>query len=197
MREKLDEPYPPAMVREAALKKTEAGLVPGSDGWFVVNAREARWVERPGRGHNLPFTGWKDHEAETYFPQLGMSLLVLEPGEPIGMYHWEADQEDFLVLSGDALLIVEGEERPLRQWDFVHCPPRTQHMIVGAGDGPCLVLAVGAREHQTGDWGGYTVDPVALRHGAGVEEETGDAKLAYSRFPESRPTPYRGWLPGD
>jgi hypothetical protein len=32
----------------------------------------------------------------------------------MAMYHWEADQEHFLVLSGDALLIVEGEERPLR-----------------------------------------------------------------------------------
>ena len=67
---------------------------------------------------------------------------MLGPGEPIGMYHWETDQEDFLVLSGEALLIVEGQERPLRQWDFVHCPPKTEHMIVGAGDGPCVVLAI-------------------------------------------------------
>ena len=72
------------------------------------------------------------------------------PGEPIGMYHWEADQEDFLVLSGEALLIIEGEERPLRQWDFVHCPAETKHIIVGAGDAPCVVLAVGAREHSGG-----------------------------------------------
>jgi len=114
------------------------------------------------------------------------------------MYHWEADQEDFLVLSGEALLLIEGEERPLRQWDFVHCPAEANHMIVGAGDGPCAVLAVGAREHQEGaDWGGYTVDEVALRHGAGVEEETSDAELAYARFPEPEPTRYRdGWLPG-
>ena len=79
------------------------------------------------------------------------------------MYHWEADQEDFLVLSGEALLIVEGEERPLRQWDFVHCPPDTKHIVVGAGDGPCVVLAIGGREHQEDPgWGGYTVDEVAL-----------------------------------
>jgi uncharacterized cupin superfamily protein len=185
------------MVPEAELKKTEAGLVADSDGWFVMNAREARWINRPGRGHNLPFTGWTEHEAETYFPQLGVSLVVLAPGEPIGMYHWEADAEDFLVLSGEAILIVEGQERPLRQWDFAHCPPGTGHMIVGAGEGTCVVLAVGAREHQTGDWGAYTVDPVALRHGAGVEEETNDAAVAYARLGKPKPTRYRdGWLPG-
>lgn len=184
------------MVPEAALEKTEAGLVPVSGGWFVLSAREARWIHREGRGQSLPFTGWTEFEAGTYFPQLGVSLFILGPGEPIGMYHWEADQEDFLVLSGEALLLVEGQERPLRQWDFVHCPPQTQHMIVGAGDGPCTVLAVGAREHQTGDWGAYTVDEVALRHDAGVEEEMSDAELAYARFPKSEPTRYRdGWLP--
>ena len=184
------------MVPEAELEQTDAGLVPAAHGWFVLNARDARWIRRDRRGHSLPFTGSTDHEKETYFPQLGVALLVLAPGEPIGMYHWEADQEDFLVLSGEALLLVEGQERPLRQWDFVHCPPRTNHMIVGAGDGPCTVLAVGAREHQAGDWGGYTVDGVALRHGVGVEEETDDVRVAYARFAKSEPARYRdGWLP--
>ncbi len=180
------------MVPEAPLERTENGLVPVGDGWFVLNAREARWRHREGRGERLPFEGDSD------FAQVGISLYVLGPGEPIGMYHWEADQEDFLVLSGEALLIVEGEERPLRQWDFVHCPADTKHIIVGAGDGPCVVLAVGGREHQEGDgWGGYTVDEVALRHGAGVEQETNDADEAYARFPEPEPTRYReDWLPG-
>jgi uncharacterized cupin superfamily protein len=186
------------MVPEAGLEKTEAGLAPKGAGWFVLNAREARWRRREGRGHSLPLTGWDDDEAEAHFSQLGVQLFVLEPGEPIGMYHWEADQEDFLVLTGEAILIVEGQERPLRQWDFVHCPPRTRHMIVGAGDGPCLVLAVGAREHKRDDdWGGYTVDPVAQRHGVSVEEETSEVRRAYARFAESEPTRYRdGWLPG-
>jgi uncharacterized cupin superfamily protein len=184
------------MVPEAALEMTEAGLVPAGEGWFVMNACDARWIERAGRGVNLPFTGWTEIEAETYFPQLGITLVVLGSGEPIGMYHWEADQEDFLVLSGEALLIVEGQERSLRRWDFVHCPPRTGHMIVGAGDGPCTILAVGAREHQAGAWGAYTVDEVALRHGVGVEEETTDSEVAYGRFAGSKPTRYRhGWLP--
>ena len=137
-------------------------------------------------------------EGETEFPQLGVSLYVLGPGEPIGMYHWEADQEDFLVLSGEALLIVEGQERPLRQWDFVHCPPETKHIIVGAGEARCVVLAVGAREHEgEPGWIGYTVDEAALRHSAGVEQETSDVGAAYARFPEPEWTPYReGWLPG-
>ncbi len=180
------------MVPEAPLEPTEMGLVPSGEGWFVLNARAARWRHREGRGESLSFEGATD------FPQVGINLFVLGPGEPIGMYHWEADQEDFLVLSGEALLIVEGEERLLRQWDFVHCPVETKHIIVGAGDAPCAVLAIGAREHQEGDgWGGYTVDEVALRHDAGVEEETPDADLAYARFPESVPTRYReGWLPG-
>jgi uncharacterized cupin superfamily protein len=113
------------------------------------------------------------------------------------MYHWEAGQEDFLVLSGEALLIVEGEERPLRQWDFVHCPPETKHIIVGGGEASCVVLAVGAREHQEGaGWGGYTVDELALGHGAGVEQETTDVGEAYARFAEPESTQYReGWLP--
>jgi uncharacterized cupin superfamily protein len=179
------------MVPEAQLEQTEHGLVAVGEGWFVLNAREARWRHRERRGERLPFDG------ETHFPQLGVSLYVLGPGEPIGMYHWEADQEDFLVLSGEALLIVEGEERPLRQWDFVHCPAETRHIIVGAGDGLCAVLAVGARAHPEAGSIGYVVDEAALRHGAGAERETTDEVQAYARFPEPEPTRYReGWLPG-
>lgn len=179
------------MTAEARLEHTDSGLVPAGEGWFVLNAREARWRHAQGRGARLTFEG------ETQFPQLGISLFVLAPGEPMGMYHWEADQEDFLVLSGEALLIVEGEERPLRQWDFVHCPTETKHIIVGAGDAPCAVLAVGAREHQAGDrWGGYTVDEAALRHGAGVEQVTNDAAEAYAGLAQREPTGCReGWLP--
>jgi uncharacterized cupin superfamily protein len=188
------------MVPEAALEETEAGLAPVGGGWFVLNAREARWRHRPGRGESLPFTGFTSFESKTYFQQVGIGLVVVEPGVPTTLYHWEADQEDFLVLSGEALLIIEGQERPLRQWDFVHCPPGTRHAIVGAGEGPCVVLAIGAREHvdENCHGGAYAVDEVALRHGAGVEDETSDAELAYARFPKGEPTRYRdGWLPGD
>ena len=179
------------MVPEAPLEPTDEGLVPKGEGWFVLNAKDARWYHADGR------SSFCDFEGETDFPQLGFNVSVLNPGEPMAMYHWEADQEDFLVLSGEALLLVEGEERPLRAWDFVHCPPETKHVIVGAGDGPCVVLAVGARERSVGrpDWGGYSVDETALRHGAGVEGETSDPAVAYARFERRRPTAYRPeWL---
>jgi uncharacterized cupin superfamily protein len=179
------------MVPEAPLERTEFGLHAAGDGWFVLNARDARWRERPERGYSLPFEG------ATHFPQLGINLFVLGRGEPIGMYHWEANQEDFLVVAGEGLLLVEGEERPLGQWDFVHCPAGTNHIIIGAGDTGCVVVAVGAREHGGEEtWGGYPVDGLALRHGVGVEEETSDAEVAYARFPEPRPTRYpEGLLP--
>ena len=175
--------------------------MPAGEGWYVLSAAEARWYHRGGRG------GAAGLQGNGEFPQVGVSLVVLEPGEPMAMYHWETDQEDFLVLSGEAVLVVEGEERRLRQWDFVHCPAGTKHVIVGAGDAPCTVFAVGARAHHTvrepdgtlrgaDEWGAYTVDEVALRHGAGVAEETQDAEVAYARFPRPEPTRYReGWLP--
>jgi uncharacterized cupin superfamily protein len=181
-----------AVVPEAPLEQTENGLAPRGDGWFVLNARDARWFDRGERGFVCYF-----ESDESEFPQVGVNLFVLGPGHPMSMYHWEADQEDFLVLQGEGLLIAEGEERPLRQWDFVHCPVGMSHVIVGAGDGPCVVLAVGAREHQEGpDWGGYPVDDAARRHNAGVDEETNDATKAYARFTPRQPTQYReGWLP--
>jgi uncharacterized cupin superfamily protein len=190
------------MVPEAPFEETELGVRPGGPGWFVLNARDARWFDRKGSGMEVGLHGKGD------FPQLGIALYVLGPGEPMAMYHWETDQEDFLVLSGEAIAIVEGQERPLRQWDFVHCPAGTKHVIVGAGDGPCVVFAVGARENTTirlpdgtldarRDWGAYSVDEAAIRHGAGVEEETTDADVAYARFAEAEPMRYRdGWLPG-
>jgi uncharacterized cupin superfamily protein len=115
----------------------------------------------------------------------------------MAMYHWEADQEDFLVVSGEAVLVVEGEERHLRAWDFVHCPPRTKHVLVGAGTGPCLVIAVGARAHDgQPDSLGFTADPAAKKYGASVEEDTMDGDVAYASAPPRKPTAYRdGWLP--
>jgi uncharacterized cupin superfamily protein len=180
---------------EAELVKTERGLVPKGEGWFVINARETQWWERPGRGVLCEFEG-AGFEGATDFHELGINLQRLSPGEPMSMYHWEADQEDFLVLAGEALLVVEGEERPLRRWDFVHCPAGAKHTIVAAGTEPCLVLAVGARTASTGpEWGAYTVDEAALRHGAGVEHETTDPGEAYARFGQGRLTGYReGWL---
>jgi uncharacterized cupin superfamily protein len=145
------------MVPEAQLRDDGAGLVPASTGWFVLNARDSRWFQRPGRGDSLPLTGCDEFEAETYFPMLGMSIQVLPPSEPNGTYHWETEQEDFLVLAGEALLVVEGHERPLKQWDFVHCPPETGHVFVGVGDEPCVILAASSRQSRRTARGASTV----------------------------------------
>ncbi len=184
-------------MREAELRDTGAGLVPASEGWFVLNVRDARWLRRPGRGHSLPLTGVDEYEAETFFPMLGMSIQVLEPGEPNSMYHWETDAEAFVLLAGKAILLVEGEERPLEQWDFVHCPPETKHAFVGAGDGPCVLLAVSSRQFQATDhWGAYSPDEAARRYGASVDEETSDSEAAYARLTPSEPMRYpEGLLP--
>jgi uncharacterized cupin superfamily protein len=184
------------MVPEAPLERTEHGLVAKGAGWFVLNAREAPWYERDGRGFFCEFEGLEEHEPD--FSQLGINLTVLRPGEAMAMYHWEADQEDFLVVAGEALLIVEGEERPLRQWDLVHCPPRAEHTILGAGETACVIVAVGARDRSTGsDWDAYTVNEAARRHNAGVDEETTDREQAYARFGPSELMRYRDdLLPG-
>jgi hypothetical protein len=186
------------VVPEAPIKETDEGRVVTGDGWFVVNAREIRWRASPGLGFSSNFGG------ETLFDQLGVGLTVLGPGEPMSMYHWETDQEDFLVLAGEATLIIEGQERPLRQWDLVHCPPGTAHVIVG---GPCIIFGVGSRERHTmigpdGKRTGrpgcseYVADPVAQKYGAAPDETTESAEEAYARFPERTFTRYGGWLPG-
>jgi Cupin domain len=180
---------------EAPLEPTDHGLVCTGDGWFVANARELRWYESEGWGRFSNLAG------DTQFRQLGIGISVLGPGQPLSMYHWETDEEDFLVLAGTATLLVEGQERPLRAWDFVHCPPRTEHTIVG---GPCVVLGVGSRVRHTyvgddgrlhgrDDGGAYTVDALAIRHGAGIEPGTPQEE-AYARFPPRTPTRYGGWL---
>ena len=184
------------MVPESTLEETEHGLAPTGGGWYVLNMRDAEWRHADGRGAvcvvSDDFEGWR-RDAD----QLGVNPFVLMPGEPMSMYHWEADQEDFLVVSGEALLVVEGEERQLRAWDLVHCPPNTKHVLIGAGDGPCVVIAVGSRQHiDSPDWGGYTVDEAALRHHAGVEQDTTEPKEAYASVTHRQPTRYQdGWLP--
>ena len=179
------------MVPEAQFEDSEAGRVAKSGGWYIVNAKDARWYHADGRPAICDFEG----EAE--FSQLGFNMQVLGPGQPMAMYHWEADQEDFLVLAGEGVLIIEGKERRLKQWDFVHCPPKTNHVIIGAGDGPCVVIAVGARIDSVDNpnWGGYPVDETARRHGAGVDVATSEPSAAYARFTKRQPVRYRSdWL---
>ena len=176
------------MIPEASYDSTAEGLVPAGEGWFVLNASRARWFEGD-------FGAYTRFEGPTSrFAALGVNIGVLGPGQPSCMYHGENEQEDFLVLAGECLLLVEGEERRLRAWDFVHCPAWTEHVFVGAGDGPCTILAVGSR--TKGDVL-YPVSDVARRRGAGVDEETAEPAEAYAGFAEDEPVPYRdGWLAG-
>lgn len=175
---------------EARLVESEdGGLVPEGDGWFVLNARDARWIE----GDLGEYCAWEGPEAR--FPQVGINVNRLEPGEPMTMYHREDAQEDFLVLAGECVLVVEGEERPLRRWDLFHCPPGVAHAIVGAGDGPSLVLAVGARGAGEDEGLFYPADPAAERHGAAAPADTADPREAYARFSFRRRGYEEGWLP--
>ena len=161
---------------EAQLEDSGSGLAPSGNGWFVVNVRDAEWWTSEAFGSGC---GFESHELE--FPQLGINLSVVEPGESNCLYHSESQQEAFLVLSGECKLLVEGEERLLRSWDFFHCPAGTEHVFVGAGDGPCVILMAGARSKDEQLL--YPVSELAARYGASAEEETPDPKQAYARFP--------------
>ena len=165
---------------EAPLEDSGSGLAPAGDGWFVVNVRDAQWLtsESDEKKPSGAECGFESAQAE--FAQVGVRLHVLEPGEPNGLYHRETKQEDFLVLSGECRLIVEGEERLLREWDFFHSPAGTDHILLGAGDGPCVILMTGARG---GNWNiVYPVSEVAARHAASVERETTDPREAYTEM---------------
>ena len=178
------------MPDEARLVDTGAGLAPQGDGWFVVNVADVAWMrhDKFGARTNFEADGRLVNERPElhvqHHPQLGIRVHVLEPGEPSTMYHRESGQEGFLVLSGECLLIVEGQERHLRVWDFFHAAPGTTHAFVGAGDGPCVMLMVGARSEEGTIL--YPRDETALKHGAGVEEGTDQPNVAYSPFGHSR-----------
>ena len=164
-------------VPEANLEPSEGGLVASTDGWFVANVRDMAWMTNPVLGDVCVFA----EAGDVSFPELGFTIAVLAPGQSGGRYHREDDQEDFLVLQGECIALIEGEERRLRAWDFVHCPGGTEHAFVGAGDGPCVIFMTGSRSHR-----GSVVYPrneLALKHGAGVEEETDSPSDAYEPFP--------------
>jgi uncharacterized cupin superfamily protein len=174
-------------VPEAPLTETEHGLIPAGEGWFVLNAKDARWFHGGTGGRVTFFEG----EGERW--RVGVNICVLDPGQPMALYHWEHEEEDFLVLAGEPVLVIEGEERRLRPWDMIHCPPLTKHVIVGAGSGPSIVVGLGSRGDRK-DWGAFAVDETAASLGASVEEETSDQKAAYARFPAWTATSYPGEL---
>ena len=169
---------------EAPLEDGGSGLAPAGEGWFVVNVRDAQWLTTENGDKRPSGSECTFESAKAQFDQLGVRLHVLEPGEPNGLYHSESKQEAFLVLAGECTLLVEGEERTLRQWDFFHSPAETEHTLVGAGDGPCVIFMAGARGdewHVT-----YLVSELALRHGAGAERELNSPRAAYVDFEPSR-----------
>jgi uncharacterized cupin superfamily protein len=174
-------------IEEAQLEDVGSGLAPVSPGWFVVNASEAAWVRNEAFGGRCVFESSPrvlakrlDVEPQ-FFTETGFTLAVLEPGKPSGMYHAESTQEDFFVLAGTCLLLIEEQERELRAWDFVHLPPGTRHTFVGTGEEPCVIFMTGAR--REGDTIVYPRSETARARDAGVETETPDPAEAYARFP--------------
>ena len=185
------------MVEEARLEDVGSGLAPVSDGWFVVNVRDAARLTNDAFGTRCVFEGGMpilrrrpDLPAHR-FADVGFTLQVIQPGQPTGLYHAESNQEDFLVLAGECLLLVEGEERRLEAWDFVHSPPGTEHVFVGAGDGPCVLFMTGRRTADKEIF--YPRSDLAGGHGAGVEVETSSPSDAYASFPHWQPEHPDGW----
>lgn len=147
------------------MEDTPGGRVPAGPGWFVVNVAEARGVTMPGHGAYVPF----ESRDRAPFAHFGVNIHVLAPGDTSALYHREPMQEGFLVLAGECVVLIEEEEHLLRAWDYFHCPPGTAHALVGAGDGPCAVLMIGAR--GAGDEATYPRSELAARHGASVPAE--------------------------
>lgn len=177
-------------VAEASVEATRYGLEPAGPGWYVVNVGEAAGWSNETFGGGVAF-----ESAHNRFEQYGVNLHVVQPGHPTCRYHCEGDQESFLVLRGECLLIVDEQERSLRPGDFFHCPPGTRHVIVGAGDGPCAILMIGGRAHRRSAH--YPYSEVAARHGASAAVDTGDPTVAYASDPPVRPARADlGWVFG-
>ena len=174
------------MPEEARLEQTESGLAPATEGWFVVNVRDTSWVSHDAFGSACRF-----ESPDLHFAQLGINIRVLEPGRPNCLYHRESLEEDFLVLAGECLVLVDGEERPLKAWDFVHVPPGVDHVFVGAGDGPCVILMTGARRDDEELF--YPVSELAKRHGASAEADTASPEEAYAKFGHRKPGRPAAW----
>ncbi|MFQ5748491.1 MAG: cupin domain-containing protein [Planctomycetota bacterium] len=163
------------MSSKAELKKEGKGWNPVTPGWFVLHAAEAPWVRSRRFGRICNFEGG------SRFPQIGVNLHVIDPGQPACLYHREDAQEDFFVLSGECRVLIEEEEIPLQGGHFVHCPPGTNHVFVGAGEGPCTILMIGYRPPELSLC--YPASPLAAKHGASADSETPDPREAYDEWP--------------
>ncbi len=179
------------MVAEAPQEQTGHGRNASGPGWFIVNAAECGWYSHPKFGDFAKFEG------ATRFEQIGVNIHVLHPGQPSCYYHRESAQENFLVLQGCCTLIIAGQERALKTWDFVHCPPDTEHVFVGAGEAPCALLMIGARAPDLKIH--YPVHATAAAHGASAASATDDPREAYADLGRSEPmaSPWAGLVGGD
>jgi uncharacterized cupin superfamily protein len=163
------------MTDEARIEETETGRRAANDGWFILNLGEMRWETLEGGGI------WSSFEPPSApSPLLGIGVHILHPGEAPGFYHEESNQEGFLVLSGECIAVVEGQERRMGPWDYLHCPPGTRHITIGVSAEPCAILMVGTRTE--GKIINYPADPVAAAHGASVRHDAGNARDAYAQW---------------
>jgi uncharacterized cupin superfamily protein len=144
------------------------------DETLIINLADA-----PAFGSSRKAAAIPIEPEEGAWPDTGINVQVLAPGQPSCKYHSEPVQEDFLVLHGECVAIIDGEERRLRQWDLLHCPAGVAHVFVGAGDGPCALLMIGSRRVEACH---YPVDAVAARYDASVERTTDDPGEAYAEW---------------
>jgi uncharacterized cupin superfamily protein len=179
-------------VDEAQLDDTPYGRNPATEGWFVLNLGDALAARNEAKGGAV----YPLEAREVRFTDFGVNVHVVWPGEPSALYHSESVREAFLVLSGECTLIVEEEERPLRQWDFFHCPAGTRHIFVGAGEGPCAILMIGGRPQERRTLN-YPVSEVAAKHGASVAQETGNPDEAYADWPGDYELVRLPWPPAE
>ena len=170
-------------MEEARIEQTPEGQVPAGDGWFILNLGEMAWETAAG------FGVWRDFDDQDSDPseRMGVHVHVLGPGESNGYYHAEAAQEGFLVLSGECIAVVEGEERRMRRWDYFHSPPGTEHITIGAGDEPCAILMFGSPDpRRKVEW---IANETAAKYGASVARTTGRDTEAYGELPPLRRVP--------
>ena len=166
---------------EARSVATDEGTSPEGPGWFITNLADARWYRNPRFGAFCSFEG------DERFRGFGANVHLLEPGQPACLYHREDSQEGFLVVRGTCLVVIEGEERTLRTWDYLHCPPGATHVLVGAGDEPAAILMIGRRDAVGRLF--YPQSPIAARHGASAAADTPDPRVAYTGSPATGPIP--------
>jgi uncharacterized cupin superfamily protein len=156
------------------------GKVGAMDEPFVMNVAAAPALRHPRRATVIEF-----EDDGSPWPDTGVNIQIMQPGQPNCRYHSEPVQEDFLVLHGECIVILDGVERSLRQWDLLHCPAGIEHVFVGAGAGPCAVLMIGSRRQDAAH---YPVNELAAKYDASAASETDEPAEAYADW---RTEPWR------